>query len=233
MVCRLIRKQLSVKIRQVNPKPTMRKKIEKNIHQEGLCSFRVRMMVNGHRLDKALDTLADARVYRDSHKLSQALDVHESAVIESRIKKQAIKSLSVGDALDRYLREITPEKKGATTEEFRIGKAKRTTLASKSFHGITPDDVLAFLDEIGSSENNKRKYASLISHLYRVAIRKWRLPVTNPVSGQIDLPSNGKPRERRLMHGEYNKLMMALTGEAREFVIIAIETAMRRSEIFR
>ncbi len=126
----------------------MRKKIEKNIHQEGPHSFRVRMMVNGHRLDKVLDTLPEARVYRDSHKLSQALDIHESAVIESRIKKQAIKSLSVGDALDRYLREITPEKKGASTEEYRIGKAMRTTLAIKPLHGVTPDDVLAFLARI-------------------------------------------------------------------------------------
>jgi len=210
----------------------MRKKIEKNIHQEGPHSFRVRMMVNGHRLDKVLDTLPEARVYRDSHKLSQALDIHESAVIESRIKKQAIKSLSVGDALDRYLREITPEKKGASTEEYRIGKARRTTLAKKPLHGVTPDDVLAFLDEIGGSENNKRKYASIISHLYRTAIRKWRLPVTNPVSGQIDLPSNGKPRERRLHKGEYEALMKALTGEPKEFVTIAVETAMRRSEIF-
>ncbi|MDP2761809.1 MAG: site-specific integrase [Sideroxyarcus sp.] len=210
----------------------MRKKIEKNIHQEGPHSFRVRMMVNGHRLDKVLDILSEARVYRDSHKLSQALDVHESAVIESRIKKQAIKGLSVGDALDRYLLEVTPTKKGASAEEFRIGKAKRALLSMKPLHGVTPDDVLAFLDEIGGSENNKRKYASIISHLYRTAIRKWRLPVTNPVSGQIDLPSNGKPRERRLHKGEYEALMKALSGEAKAFVIVAVETAMRRSEIF-
>jgi len=210
----------------------MWKKVEKGIYQEGLHSFRVRMMVNGHKLDKTLDSLAEARVYRDSHKLSQSLDVHESAIIESRIKKQSIKSLSVSDALDRYLLEITPTKKGASTEEFRIGKAKRTKLAKKPMHGVTPDDVLAFLEEIGGSENNKRKYASIISHLYRIAIRKWRLPVTNPVSGQIDLPSNGKPRERRLHKGEYEALMKALTGEAKAFVIIAVETAMRRSEIF-
>jgi integrase len=210
----------------------MWKKVEKGIYQEGLHSFRVRMMVNGHKLDKTLDSLAEARVYRDSHKLSQSLDVHESAIIESRIKKQSIKSLSVSDALDRYLLEITPTKKGASTEEFRIGKAKRTKLAKKPMHGVTPDDVLAYLEEIGGSENNKRKYASIISHLYRTAIRKWRLPVTNPVSGQIDLPSNGKPRERRLYKGEYEALMKALTGEAKALVIIAVETAMRRSEIF-
>lgn len=210
----------------------MWKRVDKGIYQEGPYSFRVRMMVQGHKLDKTLDSLAEARVYRDSHRLSQSLDVHETAVIESRIKKQAIKSLTVGDALDRYLQEITPEKKGAAAEEFRIGKAKRTLLAKKPLHGVTPEDVLTYLEEIGGSENNQRKYASIISHLYRVAIRKWRLPVTNPVTGQIDLPSNGKPRERRLQRGEYLALTKALTGEAQAFFIIAVETAMRRSEIF-
>lgn len=210
----------------------MRKKIEKNIHQEGTHSFRVRMMVNSHRLDKVLDTLAEARVFRDSHKLSQSLDVHESAVIESRIKKQSIKGLSVGDALDRYLLEITPSKKGADTEEYRIGKAKRMKLAQKPFHGVVPGDVIEYMNEIGGSENNQRKYVSIISHLYHVAIKKWNLPVTNPVAGKIDLPSNGKPRLRRLKKGEHEKLMKALSGESKLFVIIAIETAMRRSEIF-
>lgn len=210
----------------------MQKRIEKGIYKEGEYSFRVRMMIAGHKLDKTFDSLPEARVFRDSHKLSMALDVHEHAIIESRIKKQSIKSITVDDALDRYLLEVTPAKKGASTEEFRIGKAKRTVLAKKPLHGVTPDDVLAYLEEIGGSENNKRKYASIISHLYRIAIRKWRLPVTNPVSGQIDLPSNGKPRERRLQQGEYTKLMKALPGESKAFVIIAIETAMRRSEIF-
>jgi len=208
------------------------KKVEKGIYQRGLYSFQVKMMIAGHKLDKTFDTLSEARVFRDGHRMSQALDVHESAIIESRIKKQSIKGVTVGDALDKYLLEITPQKKGANAEEWRIGKAKRTQLAKKPLHGVTPDDVLSYLQEIGSSENNRRKYASIISHLYRVAIRQWRMPVSNPVTGQIDLPSNGKPRERRLQKREYAALMKCLTSEARAFVIIAVETAMRRSEIF-
>lgn len=190
-------------------------------------------MSSGHKLDKTFDNLSSAKNFRDSHKLSQSLDVHESAIIESRLKKRAIKGLTVSDALDRYLKEITPQKKGAQVEEYRIGKAKTTELSKKPLHGVTPDDVLRFLEEIGSSNNNKRKYASLISHLYATAIRKWRLPVTNPVSGQIDLPDNGKPRIRRLRGNEYSLLMETLTGETKLFAIIAVETAMRRSEIAR
>jgi len=64
------------------------KKVEKGIYQRGLYSFQVKMMIAGHKLDKTFDTLSEARVFRDGHRMSQALDVHESAIIESRIKNQ-------------------------------------------------------------------------------------------------------------------------------------------------
>lgn len=210
----------------------MQKKIERGIYQEGKYSFRVRMMVGGHKLDKTLDSLADARAYRDKHRLSASLDVHESAIIESRIKKQAIKGFTVGDALDKYLKEITPAKKGAKDEGFRIGKARRTKLAAKPLFSVSPEDIENYANEIGSSENNKRKYISIISHLFTVAKKKWRMPVENPVTGQVTLPSNGKPRERRLRGDEYKLLLAELTGEAQILFIVAIETAMRLSEIF-
>lgn len=210
----------------------MQKRIEKGIYQEGEYSFRVRMMISGSKVDKTFDTLPEARIFRDRLKLSQALDVHESAIIESRIKKQSIKKYSIDKALGRYLEEVTVHKKGADVEEYRIGKARRTEFAKKMMHGVTTDDVIDFMKEIGGSDNNQRKYVSLISHLYSVAIRRWRLPVTNPVTGQMDLPSNGKARTRRLKKGEYEKLMKALMDEPKQFVIIAIETAMRQSEIF-
>jgi integrase len=216
----------------LHKRTVMQKKIEKGIYQEGKYSFRVRMMLHGDKIDKTFDDLPSAQAFRDGHRLSQALDVHESAVFKSRIQKRSIKGKTVDDMLDRYLKEITPAKKGAKDEKCRIGKARRMALAKKPFVGVTPDDVLAFLDEIGSSDNNKRKYASLISHLYTVAARKWRLPVENPVSGKIDLPSNGTPRERRLRGNEYRDFHKALSGEALLFFIVAIETAMRKSEIF-
>lgn len=96
---------------------------------------------------------------------------------------------------------------------------------------VTPKDVLPFMDEIGGSENNRRKYASLISHLYRIAVKRWGMAVENPVSGKIEMPSNGKPRDRRLEGNEGARLLKYLSGEAKAVSEFAIETAMRRGEI--
>ena len=87
------------------------------------------------------------------------------------------------------------------------------------------------MDEIGGSENNKRKYASLISHLYKTARQQWRMEVHNPVAGEIKLPSNGKPRDRRLQGNEAVLLLKHLPGETKAIFELAIETGMRRSEM--
>lgn len=218
-----------VKNRQ-SPKAHMGK-VDKNIYQYGEYSFQVKMMVAGHKVSKVFDTLDEARTWRDLQRAGSSLDVDEKRIFEARVNKREARTFTVAQALERYATEITPAKKGAAVELTRIGKAKKTSLASKSLYMVTPKDALAFMDEIGGSDNNKRKYASLISHLYRIAIKRWGMAVENPVSGKIEMPSNGKPRDRRLNGNEAELLLKHLSEEARSVFEFAIETAMRRSEL--
>ncbi len=203
----------------------------KNIVKRGDYSFRVRVYCNGQYKTATLDTLRDAQIWRDRVKNNQELDVEKKEIKKSRMTQRDAKSYTLKQALERYAKEITPAKKGAAVELTRINKAKKTTLASKSIYLFTPDDALEFLDEIGGSDNNKRKYASLISHLYKIARQQWRMEVHNPVAGEITLPSNGKPRDRRLKANESKLLLKHLSGETKAIFELAIETGMRRSEM--
>jgi integrase len=207
------------------------KKVDKNIYKYGEFSFQVKMMVAGHQVSRVFDFLDEARTWRDLQRAGSSLDLDEKRIFEARANKREARTFTVKQALERYALEVTPAKKGAAVELTRIGKAKKTALASKSLYMVTPKDALAFLDEIGGSDNNKRKYASLISHLYRIAVKRWGLAVDNPVSGKIEMPSNGKPRDRRLHGNEAKLLLKHLTGEAKSVFEFAIETAMRRGEI--
>ncbi len=213
------------------PSPGQMKKVDKNIYQYGKFSFQVKMMVAGHQVSRVFDFLDEARTWRDLQRAGSSLDLDEKRIFEARANKREARTFTVIQALDRYASEVTPEKKGAAIELARIGKAKRTALAGKSLYLVTPKDALAFLDEIGGSDNNKRKYASLLSHLYRIAVKRWGLAVENPISGKIEMPSNGKPRDRRLTGNESQLLLKHLSGEARSVFEFAIETAMRRGEI--
>lgn len=203
----------------------------KNIVKRGEYSFRARVYCNGQYKTATFDTLKDAQIWRDRVKANQELDVDKREIKKSRMTQREAKSFTLKQALERYAREVTPLKKGAAVELTRINKAKKTALASKSIYMFTPDDALSFLDEIGGSENNKRKYASLISHLYKTARQQWRMEVHNPVAGEIKLPSNGKPRDRRLQGNEAVLLLKHLSGETKEIFELAIETGMRRSEM--
>ena len=203
----------------------------KNIVKRGDYSFRVRVYCNGQYKTATLDTLKDAQIWRDRVKANQELDVDKKEIQKSRMTQREAKSFTLKQALERYAKEVTPSKKGAAVELTRINKTKQTSLASKSFYLFTPDDALKLLDEIGGSENNKRKYASLISHLYKTARQQWRMEVHNPVAGEIKLPSNGKPRDRRLQGKEAGLLLKHLTGETKAIFELAIETGMRRSEM--
>lgn len=206
-------------------------KVDKNIYQYGEYSFQVKMMVAGHQVSKVFDYLDEARTWRDLQRAGSSLDLDEKRIFEARANKREARTFTVKQALERYAKEITPTKKGASVELTRIGKAKKATLAGKSLYMVTPKDVLSFMDEIGGSDNNKRKYASLISHLYRIAVKRWSMAVENPVSGKIEMPSNGKPRDRRLEGKESKLLLKHLSGEAKAVFEFAIETAMRRGEI--
>lgn len=209
----------------------MAKQVDKNIYKRGEYSYQVKMMVSGQQVSETFDTLPEAQTWRDLQRAGSALDLDEKRIFEARAKKREAKTFTVLQALQRYEKEITPAKKGSMVEKTRIGKASKTTLAKKSLYMVTPKDVLSFLDDIGGSDNNKRKYASLISHLYRIAVKRWGMAVENPVSGKIEMPSNGKPRDRRLEGNEGARLLKHLSGEAKAVFEFAIETAMRRGEI--
>lgn len=207
------------------------KKVDKGIYERGEFSFQVKMMHQGIKISETFDTLKDARLWRDLQLSASSLDVDSKRIFESRAHKREAQTYTVRQLLEKYALEVTPAKKGAAVELTRIGKSKRTSFANKSVYTISSKDVLEFLDEIGGSENNKRKYASLISHLFKIASIRWSMPIENPVSGKIEMPSNGKPRDRRLEGNESTKLIGELSGEAKAIFEFAIETGMRRGEM--
>ena len=76
----------------------------------------------------------------------------------------------------------------------------------------------------------------LLGHVFEVARKEWGIYVHNPVR-DIKLPPGGRPRDRRLLPGEEERLFAAC-HEARNrwllpLVQLALETAMRQGELLR
>lgn len=211
--------------------------VDKNIYRRGKHSFQVKMMVGGHKISQVCDTLEEARAFRDSKRAASSLDPDFKRVLESRVRKSEANSYTLAKLLNNYKMEITPRKKSAVSESYRIGKVLRSDIAKRSIYTFSPDDVQDFLDDLadeGVSESGRRKYCALLSHVFNTAVKRWRLKVSNPIPA-MEMPAASKPRKRRLEKGEERKILQALDSEKNPypaaFVRLAIETAMRRGEL--
>ena len=145
----------------------------------------------------------------------------------------------LGDALERYLREVSSTKRMTTADaEHHKAKALKANLGPYSLAAITPDLVARYRDqrlEVGKSNNTVRLELALLSHLFTIAIKEWRIGLFyNPVSN-IRKPAPGKGRDRRLNANEEKSLFQACDRHSNPMLgwiaRIALYTGMRAGEI--
>ena len=155
------------------------------------------------------------------------------------LSRYEAESTTLSKALDRYEREITPTKRGAAMERYKIGSLRRSSLGAYFLANLRSADLATWRDarlKEAAPATVVRELA-LISHLFTVARKEWRMEgLSNPVQG-IRKPSlKGTGRTRRLEPGEEQELMARARdyGEPLPSIIqLALETAMRRGELAR
>lgn len=143
------------------------------------------------------------------------------------------------DAMDRYLREVSSTKRKTTSyAEGHKAKALKEKLGSYSLAAITPDLVAGYRDarlNEDKASNTVRLELSLLSHLFTIAIKEWRLGLFyNPVAN-IRKPTPPPGRDRRLSADEEQKLFKACDKHSNPMLgwiaRIALYTGMRAGEI--
>jgi integrase len=138
--------------------------------------------------------------------------------------------------LERYVEEVTHTKKGAPQERYRAAQFKKTKLAAMHMDKITGEVVAQYRDQrlAEVSNNTVRLELAFLSVVFEQCRKEWGLAVSNPVK-QIRMPKPGKPRQRRLEAGEEEALLEACKASGahylHSFVVLAIETGMRFSEL--
>lgn len=148
-----------------------------------------------------------------------------------------LKATTFGQLLDRYEREVTPQKRSAEIERYRLRVVRRSYLPSLTLDRIGPEAFAAYRDsrlkDVGP-ETVRRELGTL-HHIFEIARREWGVPlVRNPLS-EVRKPPASAGRTRRLGGGEAERLMAA-AAECRNklispLMICAIATGMRRGEL--
>jgi len=156
---------------------------------------------------------------------------------------------TLGDILQRYMKEISPRKKSCSTEIIRIKRFIRVENLCQYKASSLNGKLLSTwrdkrLKEVSGSTVNRE--LNLISHAINIARKEWGIHISNPIE-LIQRPRENKARQRRLSTNEELKLIEALHESTRDcagkfksgthntwikpVMLFAIETAMRRGEI--
>jgi integrase len=180
-------------------------------------------------LSKSFASKADAAAWaRDQER---AID---RAELPTTVRE--LKGVTVGDLLRRYSETVTPTKRGAGPEQYRINTLLSHSLAQVALNKLSPAAIARYRDDRLKlvQSGAVRRELTIVQHCFEVAKREWGLPIpANPVR-QIATPEAQKPRERRLEDDESNILASAALASAwylRPLIVLAIETGMRRGEL--
>ena len=179
---------------------------------------------------RTFDTKADAETW--ARQIEAEFDRGVTSVDMSASK------MTLREALDRYEREVTPHKKGAQPERYRLDLWRREHFADYLMFEIKGTELAKWRDHTlgqGFSSSKVRNDLNLLSHVYTIASTEWGLEgLVNPVSN-IRKPSLPEGRDRRLRGDEEKRLLLACKASRslwlHPIVIVALETGMRLGEI--
>lgn len=191
----------------------------------------------------------DYREYNESKTFTSKLEVLKwieirEKQIRSGLENKIDNTHTLGEAMERYRDEITPQKKGERWETHRINALLRdpNLPVEAILEKVTTDEIFKWrqLREISSSSKNRE--LSLIRTIFETARLEWRWVLDNPCKDIKRLPEPPS-RDRRISEHEIQLLCEDLDFDLHNPIIktqkqivaliflFALETAMRQSEI--
>jgi len=203
--------------------------IEKRVGKDGAISYRAKVRLQGHApISETFERRTDAKNW--AHQV-------EALIKGGNVVSTEAQRTTLLEALERYLREVTPSKKGWRREQDRVKAWVKHPLAHRFLGQLRGSDFAGHRDarrKEGRAENTIRLELALISKLYKIAARDWGMEgLRNPIQS-LTMPGGSRRRERRLTPEEEGALLAALeplNSYMPPLAKLAIETAMRQGEL--
>ena len=194
-------------------------------------SYQVEVRRKGYAsFSKCFGTITEARAWG----VQQEALINASESPIRAYREQMIPRL--GEALKRYQEEVSPTKKSGHKEVSFLSYWSRSSIGALRLAQVSTGDVSKQRDSMlkaGKSPATVVRYLAVLSHVYTVARLDWGYQVINPVDG-VRKPRVMNARSRRPSKDELDAILYQLnSNELCMFVLLAAETAMRRSELFK
>jgi integrase len=186
-----------------------------------------------------------AEVFKRGVRRSKSFPTKQAAQAWARLTESEIdagnrpSSLTVGQMLDKYAREISPAKKGAKWEQTRITALRTLRIAQEPLSTVDATHVAKWRDERlqSVSAGTVLREWTLLAHAFQIAVREWRMLPASPMTG-VRRPVEPPPRERLISDDERDRLLFVfgdrldtVTGRVGAALRLALETGMRAGEL--
>ena len=187
--------------------------------------YQVQVRKSSHKsISKTFTDLKTAKIW--------ANHIEDKIELGDEFVKQDNK-LILRDIIQRYLNEITSQKKGKESEQRRIKRLLKEPLCDEKNHTLKTKNFVEYKSKrIKDGKRTCHYDLVLLRHMYNVAINQWNLiKIENPLIN-VPKPKLNPPRESRLTEAEYTYLVKGNYPQIhlRNIIELAIETAMRRGK---
>jgi len=210
--------------------------IEKRRTKDGKIQYRVKVRMKGYPPQTSTHTkLTDARRW--------AQDI-ESAIRDGRhFKTTESKKHTLGELVDRYIRDVLPQKKKSQKKQTAQLLWWKDQIGSYLLSDITPALIGEKRDELLRGITYRKtqrspatvvRYLSALSHAFTIAVNEWGWLEDSPMRKVAKL-KEARGRVRFLDEKDRENLLQACKESSNPnlypVVLIAISTGMRYGEI--
>lgn len=179
---------------------------------------------------KSFDTRSDAEKW--ARNLEAEAD-RGSVLADTRLAE----NMTIRELLERYLEEVTPTKRGASAESYRLKAMIGRSIAHRTLAMLKPEHIAVYRDERleAISPGTVLKELNVLAHAIDVGRREWGINIQQNPCRMVRRPKPPRGRDRRLKPGEEERLLSASdAGRSlwmRPLIVLALETAMRQGEL--
>ena len=153
------------------------------------------------------------------------------------VDRRVLRRKTLADLLNQYREMVTPLKRGALQEQYRLKQMLAHPISRTTLAKLTPALIAQYRDERLRTVQGitvRREFA-VLHHVFETAGKEWDIPLaSNPVA-DVKVKVKVEMRNRRLTDGEYARLLQGCKKARNRLllpiVIMAVETGMRRGEL--
>ena len=213
--------------------------IEKRISDKGKATYRVQVRLRGFPPQTAtFDRITDAKTWASKT---------ETEIKEGRyFKTNASKKHTLGEMIDRYKRDVLPNKSRSGKFSNNQGSQLDWWKAELGYHAladITPALLAERRDKLANTKTSTGKkrspstvvrYMAALSHAFTIAVKEWGWLDDSPMR-KVSKPREPRGRVRFLSDKERKALLKACIESSSEYlypiVVLALSTGMRQGEM--